>query len=87
MAISWRNGQAIYVPLHRRPELLAALAPLFAAPGLEKATWDLRAQLAALARVLGRGALGIPGAPTAGEWRRWERAPNVFARAGRSSLV
>jgi hypothetical protein len=66
VAISWRNGQAFYVPLHRRPELVAALAPLFAAPGLEKATWDLRAQLAALARVLGRGALGIPGASTAG---------------------
>lgn len=71
VAISWRNSQAFYVPLHRRPELQAALAPLFAAPGLEKATWDLRVQLAALAKVLGRGALGIPGAaPTAGEWRR-----------------
>ncbi|PRW44411.1 helicase and polymerase-containing TEBICHI isoform X1 [Chlorella sorokiniana] len=62
VALSWRSGQAFYVPLNRRDDLLAELAPLFASPALEKATWDLRAQLAAVTRVLGRAALGVPGA-------------------------
>lgn len=60
VAVSWRSGQAFFVPLHRRPELLAELAPLFACPELEKATWDLRGQLAALVKLLGRGVLGVP---------------------------
>ena len=34
---------------------------------LEKATWDLRGQLAAVARALGRAALGVPGADVPGE--------------------
>ena len=44
------------------------LLPLNAMPQtqLEKATWDLRAQLAAVARVLGRAALGVPGAEAPG---------------------
>jgi hypothetical protein len=67
LALSWRSGQAFYVPLNNRADLVAELAPLFAAPLLEKATWDLRAQMAALLRVLGRGVLGVPGADMAGE--------------------
>lgn len=75
-AISWRNGQAFYIPLHRRADLIAELVPLFASPALEKATWDLRAQLAPLAKLLGRGALGTPGdqaagAPGVGEGGAW----------------
>lgn len=62
VALSWRSGQAFYVPLHRRPDLLAELAPAFASPVVEKATWDLRGQLSRLVRVLGRGVLGTPGA-------------------------
>jgi hypothetical protein len=61
VAISWCNGQAFYVPLHRREDLLAELSPLFRCPRLEKATWDLRGQMAALAKLLGRGVLGVPG--------------------------
>lgn len=61
VAVSWRSGQAFFVPLHRRTDLLAELAPLFACPTLEKATWDLRSQLAALARLMGRAVLGVPG--------------------------
>ncbi|KAL4428417.1 hypothetical protein ABPG75_002506 [Micractinium tetrahymenae] len=64
VAISWRSGQACFVPLHRRPDLVAELASLFACPCLEKATWDLRGQLAALAKLLGRGVLGVPGVET-----------------------
>ena len=60
VALSWRDGQAFYVPLHQRPDLAAELAPLFATPALEKATWDLRGQLAALLKALGPGALGTP---------------------------
>lgn len=62
VALSWRSGQAFYVPLHRRPDLLAELAPLFATSALEKATWDLRGQMAALVKVLGRSVLGVTGA-------------------------
>lgn len=36
VALSWRDGQAVYVPVHGQPELLAELAPLFASPRLEK---------------------------------------------------
>lgn len=43
-----------------------ASSPPCPQPQLEKATWDLRAQLAALARVLGRAALGVPGAEAPG---------------------
>ena len=67
VAVSWRSGQAFYVPLHRRDDLLAELRPLFWSAAVEKATWDLRGQLAALAKVLGPGALGVPGDQAAGE--------------------
>lgn len=33
-ALSWRSGQAFYVPLNRRDDLLAELAPLFASPAV-----------------------------------------------------
>ncbi|EFN55218.1 hypothetical protein CHLNCDRAFT_52598 [Chlorella variabilis] len=66
VAVSWRSGQAFYVPLHRRDDLLAELRPLFWSAAVEKATWDLRGQLAALAKVLGPGALGVPGDQAAG---------------------
>jgi hypothetical protein len=69
VALAWRAGQAAYVPLHGRADLLAELAPLFGCGGLEKATWDLRGQLAALKRLLGRGVLGVPGAQALGEPR------------------
>ncbi len=49
------------MPLHRREDLLAELSTLFRCPRLEKATWDLRGQMAALAKLLGRGVLGVPG--------------------------
>ncbi len=32
VALSWRSGQAVYVPLNRRDDLLAELAPLFSSP-------------------------------------------------------
>lgn len=62
MALSWCNAQAFYVPLASRPELAAELAPLFASPSIQKATFDLRGQLAALHKAWGPGALGTPGA-------------------------
>jgi DNA polymerase theta len=49
-AVCWRDGVAFYVPLAVRPDLADALAPLFADAALEKATFDLKSQLAALAR-------------------------------------
>lgn len=34
VALSWRSGQAFYVPLHRRDDLLVELAPLFVSPAV-----------------------------------------------------
>lgn len=34
VSLSWRSGQAFYVPLHRRDDLLVELAPLFASPAV-----------------------------------------------------
>lgn len=82
VALSWRNGQAVYVPIageqHER-ELVAELAALFGSGRLEKATWDLKSQLAALCRaygpvataVFGQGAGGTEGVGLAVQIAGW----------------
>lgn len=54
----------LYVP---SVTIHCTMSSLCRQPQLEKATWDLRAQLAAVARVLGRAALGVPGADAPGK--------------------
>jgi DNA polymerase theta len=57
-AVCWRDGVAFYVPLAARPDLADALAPLFADAELEKVTFDLKGQLAALTRAADAAAAG-----------------------------
>lgn len=59
VALCWRDGQAVYIPIHGQPpELLSELVQLFGSPKLEKATFALKQQLAALLRAFGPRALG-----------------------------
>jgi DNA polymerase theta len=80
VALSWRDAQAFYIPLHGAPPgVLAHVAALFASSALDKATFDLKSQMAALARAFGPAALGAP----------WEAAlpPGSNALALRDPLV
>jgi hypothetical protein len=81
VALCWRDGQAVYVPIRGTPELLAELAPLFGSRKLEKATFDLKSQLAQLVRAHGRAVLGMEqqqgAAAPAGEAGGWLTWPSV----------
>lgn len=61
VALCWREGQAVYIPLRgAATELRQALGELLASPQLEKATFNLKQQLALL-----RQTRGAPAAPEA----------------------
>ncbi|GAB4817305.1 hypothetical protein N2152v2_004351 [Parachlorella kessleri] len=60
VAISWRSGQAVYVPLGSSgdtADLTPALAALFASSKLRKATFDLKRQLGLLVSAWGPSVL------------------------------
>lgn len=52
VAVSWKDGQAFYIPfsLSTDPRVVQEVVLLFANPSLEKVTFDLKGQMAALHR-------------------------------------
>lgn len=63
VALSWRSGQAFYVPLRNRADLKATVGQIFSNPRLEKVTFDLKGQLAVLRRAWGGAGSSFIGPP------------------------